>query len=267
MTTYNRATLKTGFCQYDVKHKDIETNLKTIRRLLKGCGADVMVLPELAFTGYHFTSREELAAFASVHVQEKIVSELQALAAKEAMLIVAGMAEAFEGRLYNSAFLVDGSGLIGKHRKIHLTDNESIFDAGDVLDVFALDGLKIGVSICFETWFPEAFRVLADKGADLVVSPSNFGGPWTTDVVKVRALENTMPVVMCNRVGSEVIDGETERFRGTSRIVDHIGDVVAEAGRDESVHTVVIDVETPERNRSLISGRMLSERKKYERLT
>ncbi len=258
--------MKIGYCQYNVIHSDIKSNLKTVKRLLKGCEADVVLLPELAFTGYYFESKEALLTLASKTNQDYIVSALQMLAQSENITIITGMAEAVGNRLFNSVFVINKTGVIGKHRKLNLTDNETIFDAGDTLQTVTVNGVKIGISICFETWFPESFRTLCDQGAEIIVVPANFGGPWTIDVIKVRALENSIPVVMCNRIGEEVIDGEVAEFCGHSQMVDHYGNVIAQANQSESLQIADIDINTPNRNHSLICQSMNNERKKYARL-
>jgi len=258
--------MKLAYCQYDVKNGDINANLKTVKRLLKNLDADIVVLPELAFTGYAFASKEALRPYTIPAIQTRIIEEMTSIARQYNLVIVAGMAETEQNHLYNSAFIIDKTGLVGKHHKINLTDNEQMFTPGDSLEVYDVKGIKLGVTICFDTWFPEAFRKLADKGAELICAPSNFGGPWTIDVVKVRALENAIPVVMCNRIGLEIIAGEPAEFCGHSEIIDHQGNILIQAQDEETVGVVAIEPKDADRNTSLICKNMLLERSRYNQL-
>ena len=258
--------MKVGYCQYDVKHGDIDHNIVTVKTLLKDTHADLIVLPELAFTGYFFENKQALVKLSSYTNQAKIVDALTAIAKTEDVTIFAGMAELKGNRLYNSVFVIDHTGIIGKHRKINLTDNETIFDVGDRLELVTVKNIKVGITICFETWFPESFRILSDLGADLIVAPSNFGGPWTIDVVKVRALENCIPVIMCNRIGEEMIHGEPSAFCGNSEIIDQYGNVLVQSGNKPSVEVIEMDFSLPSRDEALISKSMRYERQKYDKL-
>ena len=258
--------MKIGYCQYAVKHGDIDHNIDTVKTMLKDIDADLIVLPELAFTGYYFETKEALVALSDIDNQTKIVNALKHIATRENLTLFAGMSEVVGNRLYNSVFVINHTGIIGKHRKINLTENETIFDPGDRLELVALDHIKVGISICFETWFPESFRILSDLGADLIVAPSNFGGPWTIDVIKVRALENCMPVIMCNRIGEEIIQGENSAFCGHSEIIDHHGNLLVQATNHPTVDIIDFDFKAPNRNHSLISKSMRFERQKYDKI-
>ncbi len=255
--------MKIGFCQYDVRKSDIEENLRIVESMLEHTDADLMVLPELAFTGYSFKDKESLMALSDEKTVRMITDRLQALSKKTGAHIVAGMAESEKGRLYNAAYLIGPKGLIGKQRKINLTKNETIFDRGTELSVFEVNGVKIGISICFDTWFPESARILCEMGAKIICSPANFGGPWTLDVAKVRALENSVHVVLANRSGFEVIDGEDAHFRGESRIVDAGGNVLVEAKTAQAVTSVPVTI--AEKKANLICDDMEAEKEQYVR--
>ena len=255
--------MKIGFCQYDVAYKDIERNMKTIESMLKDVTADIVVLPELALTGYYFKDKSTLARLCEEKHMTPMIERLRSIASKKDIAIVIGLGEVQDDSLYNTAYLIDHTGVIGKHRKIHLTDIESIFTAGETIDVFEVKGVKIGLSICFDTWFPEMFRSLASKGADLVMVPANFGGSWTLDVLKVRALENSIPVVLSNRIGKEMIEDSVEYFRGESMVVDGFGNPLLRAFDQPQTGIVELDVHAFSRNKSLICSHMDDEKNKY----
>ena len=130
--------------------------------------------------------------------------------------------EADGERCYNTAVVAGPHGFVGRHRKVHLPDIERrYFDPGEPdTPVFDLDGVRVGLVICFESWFPEYCRRLALGGADILCHPANFGGTMSPDVIRTRAIENLVFTITANRVGQEMVGGALEEFRGGSRIVD-----------------------------------------------
>lgn len=113
--------------------------------------------------------------------------------------IVFGLAEKENGKIYNTAVIVSKGKYIGKYRKIHLTDFEKkLFDRGTENLVFEVAGIKIGVQICFDLWFPEVSREQLRMGADILCVLANFGGETTYHISKIRALENLTPLILCN---------------------------------------------------------------------
>ncbi|MFH5881062.1 carbon-nitrogen hydrolase family protein [Liberiplasma polymorphum] len=258
--------MKVGFCQFDIKYKDVIANLETIVTMLNEVDLDLVVLPELALTGYYFENKEQLMQLSSDTINGNVIDRLTQVAALKKMTIIIGLAEVSGNDLYNTAYIINRNGVVGKHRKMHLTNNETIFKAGNQVEVFEVDGMKIGIAICFDTWFPEIFRVLSNKGADIICCPANFGGPWTLDVVKVRALENSIPVILSNRLGSEIIKGEKDYFRGESMVIDGFGNLLIKAGDQPYVGTVDIDLKAYSRNKSLICDEMINEKNKYDKL-
>jgi predicted amidohydrolase len=88
-------------------------------------------------------------------------------------MIVMGMIEVEEGRLFNTAIVVNRGAVVGRYRKAHLLAGEKIFDAGRDSGVFEIGGLRFGINICNDTNFPAAARKVADLGASLIVCPAN----------------------------------------------------------------------------------------------
>lgn len=155
--------------------------------------------------------------------------------------VVTGFNERAGNKLYNSAVLVGPTGVVGLYRKMHLFMNEQdYFCPGDVgLPVYEIDDINIGMLICFDWRFPEVWRILALKGADIICHPSNVVIPdHAQKVVPIHALANKVFVVTANRIGTE---GDL-RFTGTSLIADPDGAVLATAPKaDESVMIIGID--------------------------
>lgn len=257
--------MKIGFCQFNVVYKNVEANLNRIKVMINNSGADLIVLPELCFSGYFFHSKEELFQYSNERIQKNIISELQQIAKDNDLYIVAGIAEKEVDKLYNSAIIVGPEGCIGNHRKVNLTVNENIFDRGSMFEVITIGKVKIGIVICFESWFPESYRILSLQGAQIICCPSNFGGPLTPDVLKVRSLENKVYTVLANRTGSEYSGTETEHFRGESQIIDYEGNILAKAGNEDCIKVVDINPYETLRKDNIICDDMLFEMSKYEK--
>lgn len=139
-------------------------------------------------------------------------------------------------------------GRVERYRKIHLSLYEKqLFTPGNEISLFELDGIKIGVQICFDAWFPEVSRQQMLQGADLLCFCANFGGPSTSLIVKTRAMENMIYTVMCNRVGAEKNQSIDANFLGRSIILDPNGQALnVEVEKVESLYVTEI---FPERSR------------------
>jgi predicted amidohydrolase len=143
--------------------------------------------------------------------------------------------------LYNTAVLVGPGGLLGRYRKMHLfMDEKDIFEPGDLgLPVFDIGLCRIGMLICFDWMFPEVWRILALKGADIICHPSNLVIPGLCQkAVPVHSVCNRVFVVTANRIGVE----RDLTFTGLSTIADPRSNVLLQASSDrEEVGLVEID--------------------------
>jgi predicted amidohydrolase len=197
-------------------------------------GADLVVFPECALTGYVFTSREEAMPYTET-IPGPFTKALNDRCRELNIHIAAGLLEKDGDKLYNSAVLVGPSGLIGKYRKIHLPflGVDRFTDHGDKpFQVYETPIGNIGLLICFDCNFPESCRIMALKGADILVLTTNWpeGRQKVAQyVVVTRAFENKVHVVAVDRVGSERGGG----FIGLSKIVSAAGDVLVEASSDK----------------------------------
>ena len=175
-------------------------------------GAGLVVLPELVTSGYVFASAEEARAL-SLPAAEAAVPWISAAAAA-GVVVAGGFAELGEdGRVYNSAALVDGGGLLAVYRKVHLWDSERlVFAEGErfppVVDTAAG---RVGLAVCYDVEFPELVRGLALAGADLLCLPANWPrfpepeGERPMDIVRVMAaaVANRMFIAAADRCGAE----------------------------------------------------------------
>ena len=138
--------------------------------------------------------------------------------------VIVEVAEKDGDKIYNSAIVIDKGYLIGTYRKIHLTDFEkNFFEVGKENKVFEVQGVSIGLQVCFDVWFPEISREQIDLGANLIFISGNFGGVTTYEIYKIRAIENLTPIILCNRVGKEVNNNLSATFLGNSTIYNYDG--------------------------------------------
>jgi predicted amidohydrolase len=151
--------------------------------------------------------------------------------------IVSGFHEKENDLLYNSAVLVGPDGLIGKYRKIHLFMNEfDIFEKGNLgLPIFTIENIKVGILICFDWVFPEVWRILALKGADIICHPSNLVLPYAQQAVPVHGMINRVFCITANRYGTE----SDIKFSGKSIISNPSGDTLHQALPDKDEVTVL----------------------------
>jgi 5-aminopentanamidase len=176
-------------------------------------GAQVVVLPELVSSGYVFRDDAELRELAE-RADGPTLGAWARRAALHGLVIVAGFPElGDDGRLYNSAALVDPSGVRAVYRKAHLWDREQlVFTPGDAPPA-VLDTAygRIGVMVCYDLEFPEWSRAAALAGAELLCVPTNWpleqrpAGERPMEVLRamVTASTNRMAVAVCDRCGPE----------------------------------------------------------------
>lgn len=176
-------------------------------------GAQVIVLPELASSGYVFESVEEARSCAEPAAGPTLQSWSRAASDGDAV-VVGGFCELGEdGLLYNSAALVDATGVVAVYRKIHLWDREKLFfEPGlECAPVVETRFGRIGVQVCYDLNFPEVARGLAVAGADLIVLPSNLPrfplpeGERPMEIVLAMASAHLNHVffALCDRCGPE----------------------------------------------------------------
>jgi N-carbamoylputrescine amidase len=197
-------------------------------------GGRLIVLPELANSGYVFRDRSEAFALAEeVPAGETTAAWIDAARAHD-VYIVAGIAERAGGTLYNSAVVLGPSGYIGTYRKMHLWAAENLFfEPGDLgFPVFKTPIGRMGVAICYDGWFPETFRLQALQGADIVCVPTNWvpipgqeaGRPAMANILhQAAAHANSIFIACADRVGTE----RGQLFEGQSVIVSCTGWLVA----------------------------------------
>lgn len=210
--------------------------------------ADIACLPELFNTGYNLDALgDSLFDLAEPIADGETTQRLSEIARRFNLAIVAGLVEQVpnvEGLLYDTVVLINRRGdLVGRYRKSHLYPAEHrFFRPGDALPVFELDGVRVGVAICFELAFPPIFSTLAWQGAEVVFNPSAVpvGYGYLQDLrTRARAQDNQLFVAAVNHVGDE--GGVV--YCGRSQVADPRGEVVAlVADAAESVALAELDL-------------------------
>ncbi|WP_214410531.1 nitrilase family protein [Sphaerisporangium fuscum] len=215
-------------------------------------GATLIVLPELATTGYSFRTRAEAYAHAESVPDGDTVRAWESFARERGVHLAGGLAERDGARLYDTAVLVGPDGYVGHYRKAHLWNEEKLwFTPGDLgFPVFETPIGRIGLLICWDIWFPEVPRLLAQQGADIICSVNNW--VWTPPPIfdesgrcmaayltMTAAHVNNVFIAAANRVGTD----RGARFLGCSLIAGTNGWPIGPVAGAEEETVLTADVD------------------------
>ncbi len=223
--------MRVGFYQFKPVFGKAGQNVRKVVTVLQQVNADLLVLPELAFTGYYFSGRDELQSLAEDPQKSTTIDALTALCKERKFHIVTGFAEKCRDKYFNSAILIGPNGIEHIYRKLHLFNEEKLyFDAGDIpLRVNTVRDAKIGIMVCFDWAFPEVSRALAIQGAEILCHPSNLVLSFCQQTMISRCLENRVFAITTNRFGADKRPQGTLRFTGKSQIVAPGGELIHRA--------------------------------------
>ena len=263
----SRRTLKVALVQ-ESNQGDAAANLDRIESRVAeaaAAGAQLVLLQEL-HNGAYFCQHECVDEFDLAEPIPGPSSErLGRLAARHGVVIVGSLFERRAAGLYHNTAVVlerDGS-LVGKYRKMHIPDDPGFYEKfyftpGDLgFNPVDTSVGRLGVLVCWDQWYPEAARLMALAGAELLLYPTAIG--WDPDDAedererqrdawilshRGHAVANGLPVLSCNRVGHEPspLGASGIRFWGSSHVLGPQGEVLAEAGRD-AAQVLVADVD------------------------
>ncbi|MCB0260395.1 MAG: acyltransferase [Calditrichaeota bacterium] len=213
--------LRIGYYQFRPIFGETQKNLSRIVKALSAAEADLIVLPELPFSGYYFRDRAEVKALAEDPEKSTTVATLWSLCRERDFYLVTGFAEKQRDKYFNSALLIGPEGVVHTYRKLHLFNEEKHwFDPGDTpLEVNSVRGMNLGIMVCFDWVFPEVTRSLAVLGADIICHPSNLVLSYCQQTMLSRCLENAIYAVTANRFGVDKRPHGELRFTGKSQIV------------------------------------------------
>ncbi len=231
--------------QATARRTDVPTTLLALAeraREAADSGASLLVTPEMSLTGYHLGARR-LRQLAEP-VDGAMCEAVSEIAASAGIAIVHGWPELSGEQVYNSARLVDSSGSeLATYRKAHLFGDidRNAFSAGNTGVVRAeLDGVPVGIVICYDVEFPESVRAHALAGTRLLLVPTALMSPWdfvAQTLVPARAFESQLFLAYTNWVGSE----RELSYCGRTRVVGPDGIVVA--GLDSGEGLVLADLD------------------------
>lgn len=227
------------------REENVSHSLDLVARAVRR-GARLVVMPELSSSGYVFESRAEAFSLSEPAVGGPSIEAWSAIAAKHGLHIVAGFCERDGQALFNSAAVIGPDGLLGVYRKHHLWGEENLyFEPGDSgFPVFATPIGRIAALICYDCWFPEAWRLCALQGADIVCVPTNWvpmpNQPsnhysMSNVLCMSAAHSNSLFIAAADRVGVE----RGQPFIGQSIIVGHDGWIVAGPASADEPETLI----------------------------
>jgi N-carbamoylputrescine amidase len=253
----------------DIAENNLKKCLSWVRDAAKQ-GAEVISLPEL-YSSHYFCQSEDTANFAlaeplystSFIAFSKLAKEL------EVVIIVPFFEKRMAGIYHNSAYIIDTDGSeAGLYRKMHIPDDPHFYEKfyftpGDIgFKTFPTQKGKIGTLICWDQWYPEAARLTALQGAEVLFYPTAIGwhplekeqygekqhGAWM-NVMKGHAVANGVYVAAANRIGLEQYLPDTAgiQFWGSSFIAGPQGEILAQASHDqEEILIAEVDLELQE---------------------
>ncbi len=244
---------------------EIDENISKAKKIINDAAnkdANIILLQELFQTPYFCIEYdEEIFRLAKPFKDNVLLKEMAEISKKLNVVLPISYFEKENNAYYNSIAVIDSDGtILGNYRKSHIPDGAGYlekyyFNPGDTgFKVWKTKFGNIGIGICWDQWFPEAARIMALKGADILFYPTAIGDEprmsqyessqaWQR-VMQGHAAANVMPVVASNRIGFESVKGQTNGFYGRSFICDRTGKILSEASRDkEEIITAEIDTE------------------------
>ncbi|UCG09597.1 MAG: carbon-nitrogen hydrolase family protein [Desulfobacterales bacterium] len=235
--------MKIAIYQSEGKPKKIDDNLESLRRAAISAveqGSRLLICPEMFLTGYNIGD----AVFNLAEpLHGPVLQKAAAIARQTEIALLFGYPERNGADVYNSAILIDRKGEIrANYRKTHLYGSEEkrLFRPGDAFVVVELEGVNLGILICYDIEFPETVRALALAGAELIAVPTAIMEPYCLVarlVVPARAYENQIFTAYANRCGHE---GDLT-YCGLSCIVGPDGSDLVRCGTDAGLMVADID--------------------------
>lgn len=264
----NKRILRVGLIQQanTADHTDNKARLKVAIRKAAAQGAELIVLQEL-HNGLYFCQTEDVQIFDQAEpIPGPSTEEFGALAKELGIVLVLSLFERRAAGLYhNTSVVLEKDGTIaGKYRKMHIPDDPAYYEKfyftpGDLgFEPIETSVGTLGVLVCWDQWYPEAARMMALAGAEVLIYPTAIGFESSDEpseqqrqsdawqlVQRGHAVANGLPVVTVNRVGyEEDPSGQTNgiRFWGRSFVAGPQGELLAEFGQEEEVRVIEVNL-------------------------
>ncbi len=247
-------------------------------RQAAGQGAQIILVQELFETPYFCIDENTRHYDLAQPVEEnETVAAMSVLARDLQVVLPVSVFERANNALYNSLVMIDADGsILGVYRKTHIPDapgysEKFYFNPGDRgFPVWNTRYARVGALVCWDQWFPEAARILALKGAEILFYPSAIGsnlnsGDTTAlkhwhNVMRGHAAANILPVVASNRVGVEVGESGKLRFFGSSFIADYRGEMMGTCDED-SQDVLVCEIDLAEATKYRLAWNLFRDRR------
>ena len=260
-----KETVTLGLAQMEMRSEPSRNLDRAVEMIgeAKRLGADIVCLPELFvstyFAQYENPKRIEMEGVPIEAIPGNTAERLSECARKNRVIVVGGsIYERDRAGLFNTCLTFDQDGkTLGKYRKVHIPHDENFYEQhyftpGDLgFKVYETRKGKIGTLICYDQWYPEAARINALMGAEMVFYPTAIGtvrgveqteGGWQQaweNVMRGHAIANGIVVAAVNRAGNE----DQMDFWGGSFVIDAFGKTLVRAGGEEAVVTATIDLD------------------------
>ena len=243
---------------------DLNKNLEKARNIIKQAaheGANIILLQELFQSPYFCIEYDEkIFKLAQTFKNNHILEEMSELCKELNIVLPISYFEKSNNAYFNSIAVINSDGnILGNYRKSHIPDGAGYlekyyFNPGNTgFKVWDTNFGKIGIGICWDQWFPEAARIMVLKGADILFYPTAIGNELRSNydssdawqrAMQGHAASNIVPVVASNRIGTEKVKTQSNKFYGRSFICDHTGEILREASRDnEEILIAEVDIE------------------------
>lgn len=259
--------MKVGLIQHAIASSQEKTIEKTVELIKKAKlqGAQLVVLQELHQDRY-FCINEDVDFFDLANNFEKDILFWGNIAKENEVVLVTSLFEKRSAGLYhNTAVVFEKDGTVaGKYRKMHIPDDPGFYEKfyftpGDMgYNPIQTSVGKLGLLVCWDQWYPEAARLMALKGAEMLIYPTAIGwfdedgeaekerqrDSWET-IQRGHAIANGLPVISVNRIGKELDDKKQLdgiRFWGNSFVAGPQGEIIAKASKDQE-EVMVIDID------------------------
>lgn len=230
---------KMALIQMNSVFGDVDKNLASAEAKIRQAhenGAQFVCLPEAFHTGYYCNKIKEMAEMAEP-MEGKTIRLMRRLASELKLYIMAPIIRAVDGAAENTAVLIGDDGeIVGMHSKTHPVGDEAVyFRRGTTYEVFPTKYGKVGLLVCYDVSFPETARILALKGAEIILVPVacrdlSFYRGWLFNNFAARGVDNVLYLAAACMVGRELPESP---FTGCSQFISPRGEIMAVAGDTE----------------------------------
>ncbi|WP_331463374.1 carbon-nitrogen family hydrolase [Macrococcoides canis] len=237
--------MKCAIYQMEIIPGSPEENIEKIRRWISGLdeSIEIVVLPEMWNTSYVLDELNEIAD----EDGSREIHALQEMAKRFHVHIIGGsIAVKSQERIFNRNVVINRDGeVVHQYDKVHLVpmlDEPKYLTAGNHIQSFTLDGIKMGVIICYDLRFPEISRKLALEGIEVLFVVAEWPASRMDAFNKLlyaRAIENQVYVIACNNIGY----CREEKFGGQSKVINPLGTLVESLETDETTLTISVDLD------------------------